>query len=96
MIYIEFFKLKMNSKKMIPISSKDSESKDGESRALIKVMDRPTFILKTREGESRAVSPSQRNGNKYLRFFLLDYNIQVSDNAYISFTEKNLMDIQIF
>ncbi|XP_001600565.2 protein SMG9 [Nasonia vitripennis] len=54
----------MNSKKMIPILTKDSESKDGEGRALIKVMDRPTFILKTREGESRAVSPSQRNGNK--------------------------------
>lgn len=54
----------MNSKKMIPILTKDPEVKDGEGRALIKVMDRPTFILKTREGESRAVSPSQRNGNK--------------------------------
>lgn len=58
-------KFEMNSKKMISIS-KDSESKDGKGRALIKVMDRPTFILKTRESESRAVSPSQRNGNKYL------------------------------
>ena len=63
----------MNSKK-IPVSTfvnnsiltKDTEGKDGEGRALIKVMDRPTFILKTREGESRAVSPSQRNGNKYI------------------------------
>ncbi|KAG7212657.1 hypothetical protein KM043_012939 [Ampulex compressa] len=49
---------------MLPIVSKDSESKEGEGRALIKVVDRPTFILKTREGESRAVSPSHRNGNK--------------------------------
>lgn len=53
----------MNSKKMIPIV-KESDGKDGEGRALIKVMDRPTFILKTREGDNRAVSPSQRNGNK--------------------------------
>jgi protein SMG9 len=51
----------MNFKKMIPILTKDSEGKD-EGRTLIKVMDRPTFILKTREGESRAISPSQRNG----------------------------------
>lgn len=54
----------MNSKKTIPNVTKDPDGKDGEARALIKVMDRPTFILKTREGESRAVSPSQRNGNK--------------------------------
>ncbi|XP_058799585.1 nonsense-mediated mRNA decay factor SMG9 [Phymastichus coffea] len=53
----------MNSKKMISIV-KESDGKDGEGRALIKVMDRPTFILKTREGDNRAVSPSQRNGNK--------------------------------
>ncbi|KAF7400553.1 protein SMG9 [Vespula maculifrons] len=49
---------------MIPVLPKDSEGKEGEGRALIKVVERPTFILKTREGESRAVSPSQRNGNK--------------------------------
>ncbi|KAK2585420.1 hypothetical protein KPH14_010088 [Odynerus spinipes] len=49
---------------MMPVLSKDTEAKDGEGRALIKVVERPTFILKTREGESRAVSPSQRNGNK--------------------------------
>ncbi|XP_014208604.1 protein SMG9 [Copidosoma floridanum] len=54
----------MNSKKMIPIMTKDPSGKEGESRALIKVMDRPTFILKTREGENRAVSPNHRNGNK--------------------------------
>ncbi|XP_024939279.1 protein SMG9 isoform X3 [Cephus cinctus] len=54
----------MNSRKTIPIMSKDMDVKDNESRALIKVVDRPTFILKTREGESRAVSPSQRNGTK--------------------------------
>lgn len=49
---------------MIPIASKDSESKDGEGKSLFKAGDRPPFILKTREGESRAVSPSQRNGSK--------------------------------
>ncbi|XP_011494881.1 PREDICTED: protein SMG9 isoform X2 [Ceratosolen solmsi marchali] len=53
----------MNSKKIIPILTKDSEGKD-ECRTLIKVIERPTFILKTREGENRAISPSQRNGNK--------------------------------
>ncbi|XP_017888871.1 protein SMG9 [Ceratina calcarata] len=52
----------MNVQKMMPIALKDSEAKDGDSRGTIKVMDRPTFILKTREGENRAVSPSQRNG----------------------------------
>lgn len=49
---------------MMPVLSKDTEAKDGEGRSLIKVVERQTFILKTREGESRAVSPSQRNGNK--------------------------------
>ena len=55
----------MNPRKIITNTmSKDSEGKDSDGRALIKLVDRPTFILKTREGESRAVSPSQRNGNK--------------------------------
>ncbi|XP_039313533.1 protein SMG9 isoform X1 [Solenopsis invicta] len=49
---------------MLPTISKDSEIKDGESKNLIKIVERPTFILKTREGENRAVSPSQRNGHK--------------------------------
>lgn len=49
---------------MLPTTSKDSEIKDGENKTLIKIVERPTFILKTREGESRAVSPSQRNGHK--------------------------------
>ncbi|XP_046470203.1 nonsense-mediated mRNA decay factor SMG9 isoform X1 [Neodiprion pinetum] len=53
----------MSSRKTLS-ASKDMDNKDGENRALIKVIDRPTFILKTREGESRAVSPSQRNGSK--------------------------------
>lgn len=53
----------MNVHKMM-ITTKDSEMRDSEARGTIKVIDRPTFILKTREGESRAVSPSQRNGNK--------------------------------
>lgn len=35
--------------------TKDNEPKENN---------RPTFILKTREGENRAVSPSQRNGGK--------------------------------
>ncbi|XP_043786151.1 protein SMG9 isoform X3 [Apis laboriosa] len=52
----------MNIQKMIPINSKDSDVKDSDSRGTIKVIDRPTFILKTREGENRAVSPNQRNG----------------------------------
>ncbi|OAD57874.1 Protein SMG9 [Eufriesea mexicana] len=52
----------MNVQKMMPITSKDSEVKDGDGRGTIKVIDRPTFILKTREGENRAVSPNQRNG----------------------------------
>ncbi|XP_053982442.1 nonsense-mediated mRNA decay factor SMG9 [Hylaeus volcanicus] len=52
----------MNVQKMIPIAPKESETRDNDSRGTIKVIDRPTFILKTREGESRAVSPSQRNG----------------------------------
>ncbi|XP_020293561.1 protein SMG9 isoform X2 [Pseudomyrmex gracilis] len=43
-------------------TSKDSDFKE-ENRTL-KIVERPTFILKTREGESRAISPSQRNGNK--------------------------------
>ncbi|XP_071632718.1 nonsense-mediated mRNA decay factor SMG9 isoform X2 [Temnothorax longispinosus] len=50
-------------KEMLPIMPKDSEIKDGEKN-LIKIVERPTFILKTREGENRAVSPSQRNGHK--------------------------------
>lgn len=54
----------MNIQKMIQITSKESEGKDSDGRTAIKVIDRPTFILKTREGESRAVSPSQRNGSK--------------------------------
>ncbi|XP_036148181.1 protein SMG9 isoform X2 [Monomorium pharaonis] len=49
---------------MLPTISKDSEIKDGESKSLIKIVERPTFILKTREGENRAISPSQRNGHK--------------------------------
>ncbi|XP_012252963.2 nonsense-mediated mRNA decay factor SMG9 isoform X2 [Athalia rosae] len=53
----------MNSRKTHS-TLKDLDSMDGDSRARIKVVDRPTFILKTREGESRAVSPSQRNGSK--------------------------------
>lgn len=58
----------MNVQKMMPITSKDSDVKDSDSRGTIKVIDRPTFILKTREGENRAVSPNQRNGgNKYLQ-----------------------------
>ncbi|KAK1116520.1 hypothetical protein K0M31_018983 [Melipona bicolor] len=52
----------MNVQKMLPITSKDSETKDSDGRGTIKVIDRPTFILKTREGENRAVSPNQRNG----------------------------------
>ncbi|XP_014482978.1 PREDICTED: protein SMG9 [Dinoponera quadriceps] len=47
---------------MLPATPKDSE-KDGENKTLIKIVERPTFILKTREGENRAVSPSQRNGH---------------------------------
>lgn len=54
----------MSSRKMSSLSLKDSESKDNDGRLSIKVAERPTFILKTREGESRAVSPSQRNGSK--------------------------------
>ncbi|XP_076235415.1 nonsense-mediated mRNA decay factor SMG9 isoform X2 [Calliopsis andreniformis] len=55
----------MSVQKMMPITtSKDSEGRDGDSRGIgtIRVIDRPTFILKTREGESRAVSPNQKNG----------------------------------
>lgn len=47
---------------MMSITPKDSEVKEVDGRGTIKVIDRPTFILKTREGENRAVSPSQRNG----------------------------------
>lgn len=55
----------MNPRKIISSTMpKESETKDSDGRSLIKLADRPTFILKTREGESRAVSPSQRNGNK--------------------------------
>ncbi|XP_043289637.1 protein SMG9 isoform X1 [Venturia canescens] len=54
----------MSSRKMGSSSLKDSEAKDHDGRLSIKVAERPTFILKTREGESRAVSPSQRNGVK--------------------------------
>lgn len=56
---------------MLPTTPKDSEIKDGENKTLIKIVERPTFILKTREGENRAVSPSQRNGhNKYCTIIL--------------------------
>ncbi|XP_034190373.1 nonsense-mediated mRNA decay factor SMG9 [Osmia lignaria lignaria] len=48
---------------MMSITPKDSEVKEVDGRGTIKVIDRPTFILKTREGENRAVSPSQRNGS---------------------------------
>ncbi|XP_015116940.1 protein SMG9 [Diachasma alloeum] len=52
----------MTSKKSGTMIPKDQEQKDNDGRGQIKVVDRPTFILKTREGESRAVSPSQKNG----------------------------------
>lgn len=52
-----------NTQKMMSITSKDSEVRDSDGRGTIKIIDRPTFILKTREGESRAVSPSQRNNH---------------------------------
>nr|XP_031830020.1 protein SMG9 [Nomia melanderi] len=51
----------MNVHKIMSII-KDPDSREQEGRGAIRVIDRPTFILKTREGESRAVSPSQRNG----------------------------------
>ncbi|XP_011153344.1 protein SMG9 [Harpegnathos saltator] len=54
----------MREREMLPTTPKDSEIKDGENKTLIKIVERPTFILKTREGENRAVSPSQRNGHK--------------------------------
>ncbi|CAG5102282.1 Similar to smg9: Protein SMG9 (Xenopus tropicalis) [Cotesia congregata] len=54
----------MNSRKITTVITKDYDTKDAENRPVIKVADRPTFILKTREGENRAVSPSQRNGAK--------------------------------
>ncbi|XP_063988808.1 nonsense-mediated mRNA decay factor SMG9 isoform X2 [Diachasmimorpha longicaudata] len=53
----------MASKKSGTIIPKDQEQKDTDGRTQIKVADRPTFILKTRESESRAVSPSQKNGS---------------------------------
>lgn len=55
----------MNSRKITTVITKDYDTKETDNRPVIKVADRPTFILKTREGESRAVSPSQRNGAKY-------------------------------
>jgi protein SMG9 len=48
------------------ITTKDLETKEIENRTLIKIVERPTFILKTREGENRAVSPSQRTITKYI------------------------------
>ncbi|XP_011301214.1 protein SMG9 [Fopius arisanus] len=54
---------KMASKKAGGITPKDQDQKENDGRGQIKVVDRPTFILKTREGESRAVSPSQKNGS---------------------------------
>ncbi|KAL7291558.1 hypothetical protein TKK_0014813 [Trichogramma kaykai] len=54
----------MASKKVIPIDTKDLDFEENEIRAIVKVMDRPTIILKTRESESRAVSPSLKNENK--------------------------------
>ncbi|XP_034934513.1 protein SMG9 [Chelonus insularis] len=54
----------MNSRKVTAVVSKDHDGKEIEGRIPIKVAERPTFILKTREGENRAVSPSQRNGSK--------------------------------
>lgn len=51
----------MSSRKVI-VSSGDSKESNGKNQ--IKVIDRPAFILKTREGENRAVSPSQKNGQK--------------------------------
>lgn len=59
---------------MLSTTSKDSETKDGENRTLIKIVERP-FILKTREGESRAVSPSQRN--KYVSHLII-INLRIS------------------
>ncbi|XP_078041813.1 nonsense-mediated mRNA decay factor SMG9 [Augochlora pura] len=55
----------MNVHKMMTIIAKDSDYRDSEGRGAIRLIDRPTFILKTRDSESRAVSPSQRsNANK--------------------------------
>lgn len=64
----------MNSRKITTVITKDYDTKDSENRPVIKVADRPTFILKTREGESRAVSPSQRNGAKYELLLILVLN----------------------
>ncbi|CAD6239689.1 GSCOCG00008764001-RA-CDS [Cotesia congregata] len=61
----------MNSRKITTVITKDYDTKDAENRPVIKVADRPTFILKTREGENRAVSPSQRNGAKYELLLIL-------------------------
>lgn len=61
-------RLTKSIEEMLPTIPKDSEIKDGEGKNLIKIVERPTFILKTREGENRAVSPSQRNGHKYSIF----------------------------
>ena len=57
-------KSKMSSRKNAP-GCKDSEHKENDGKIAIKVAERPTFILKTREGENRAVSPNHRNGTKY-------------------------------
>lgn len=64
----------MSSRKTTTVLSKDHDIKDTDSRIPIKVGDRPTFILKTREGEGRAVSPNQRNGAKFVYYFLSEFN----------------------
>lgn len=66
---------------MLPATPKDSEMKDGENKTLIKIVERPTFILKTREGENRAVSPSQRNNghNKYCTVIYLSHCVSAGE-----------------
>ncbi|XP_020293560.1 protein SMG9 isoform X1 [Pseudomyrmex gracilis] len=67
-------------------TSKDSDFKE-ENRTL-KIVERPTFILKTREGESRAISPSQRNGNK--NFFRKDAEISSGTSTKIQESIRSL------
>ncbi|KAK0076268.1 hypothetical protein PV325_005667 [Microctonus aethiopoides] len=55
----------MTSRKVTTVMTKDHDINNTDNTKIpIKVVDRPTFILKTREGENRAVSPNQRNGAK--------------------------------
>lgn len=83
----------MTSRKVTTVMTKDHDINNTDNTKIpIKVVDRPTFILKTREGESRAVSPNQRNGTKYVVLLNIHYIIHLINN----YDDKKIVQAFLF